>query len=148
MEIVEVIGSKGATRLFYRHVGYDGEVRARDRVFVAREAGEIVGAVRLCTEWNEKVLRGMQVSPGWQQRGVGTKLLEVVVTALEGQSCFGIAPRRLDTFYLRRGNFRFIDRVDGPGFLQRRLDEYRSDERTKDYWIMYRGGRTSLKKAD
>lgn len=61
---------------FYVRCGYSGGLKFDDTVLVAVRDGSRVGVVRLCSEHQELVLRGMQVTPEVQRQGIGLALLE------------------------------------------------------------------------
>lgn len=62
-----------------RRGGYGGGVAAVDTVYVAECGRALVGAVRRTEEHGVLLLRGMQVEPGHQRKGIGTQLLRAFV---------------------------------------------------------------------
>ena len=52
---------------FYESCGYLGGLRANETILVAVRAGSLIGVVRLCSEHEIVVLRGMQVLPDFQR---------------------------------------------------------------------------------
>ena len=79
------ISELGDIEAFYATCGYRGGVDAADTTFLAKSQGQLIGAVRICTEHGSTVLRGMHVLPSFQQRGAGSQLLAATVPLL-GQS--------------------------------------------------------------
>ncbi len=71
-------------RRFYERWQYRGEVRSDDIVLIAEQDSAIIGVVRLAPEHGMIVLRGMRVEPGFQRKGIGTRLLQAVSTELRG----------------------------------------------------------------
>ncbi len=57
---------------FYDFVGYGGLLDLRDTIFVALDNDNIVGIVRLASEHDTLVLRGMQVADDYRRQGIGT----------------------------------------------------------------------------
>ena len=110
-------------RVFYAKCDYDGGVRQEDYVFLAKINEELVGVVRLCPEMNVLVLRGMQVLPKFQGKGIGTQLLESCHDYLAQRSCYCIPWRHLHSFYEQIG-FQLISPTKLPDFLARRLEKY------------------------
>ena len=66
-----------AAQQFYELRGYGGAaIVPSDFVVLTKHNGEIVGVGRLCEEQDLLWLRGMQVKPAFQRRGVGTRILQ------------------------------------------------------------------------
>jgi predicted N-acetyltransferase YhbS len=123
---------------FYRAAGYSVGARAEDRVVIAEADGELIGAVRLVREEGVIVLRGMRVSPGWQRRGVGARLLDGVAASLADGPCHCIAYPHLVAFYGRIG---FVEAApaEAPPFLRSRLEDYRA-HRPEAFCLLFRPG--------
>jgi len=124
---------------FYAERRYDGEIRPKDAVLLAAHDGEMVGIVRLTAEEGVVVLRGMQVHPKFQCRGVGKRLLATVVQELDGRDCFCIPYAHLVGFYAGIG-FRPIEPAKAPTFLRLRLKRYQDRGDGIEYLIMRREG--------
>ena len=120
---------------FYRVNGARGVAGPHDRIFVARSAGAIIGAVRLCEEEGHLVLRTMRVAASHQRRGVGLGLLRDLVATLGTRSCYLLGYAHLDGFYGREG-FRVIEANELPPHLQERLKVYLGER--SDYVAMRR----------
>lgn len=108
---------------FYKTVGYGGGVSQSDVTLTARLNGCLVGAVRLCVESGVIVLRGMQVSPSFQRKGVGRALLEHCVPFLDRGPAYCVPYEHLTNFY---GQVGFIVAPPEllPTFLAERLAGY------------------------
>lgn len=116
-------------RAVYQQWGYGGGVTPHDVVFLAERDGEIVGIVRETEEHGVLLLRGMQVSPGEQRRGVGSLLLRAFMGRLNGRECYCVPYTHLIDFYARSGFERDPEDL-APGFLQERLAKYRNEGRS------------------
>lgn len=123
---------------FHRKVGYSTKPDKEDEIFVAMESGTIVGVGRLCREYGTLVIRGMQVLPEYQGKGVGSRLLEKMVGAIPSSTeCWGVPYEHLEAFY-KKGGFDFVPDERAPQFLQERVSKYREKKNGKRYRIMYR----------
>ena len=110
-------------KIFDQKCSYGGGVKPEDCVFIARIDNQLAGVVRLCSEMNVLVLRGMQVLPEFQGRGIGTKLLKSCNDYLAQQSCYCIPWNHLHSFYRQIG-FQLISPAELPDFLAQRLEKY------------------------
>ena len=110
---------------FYQSCGYSCTVAELDLVLLARENGELLGAVRLCQEENKLVLRGMYVHGGKQGQGIGTALLGGISVEIGDRECWCIPYTQLTEFYGRAG-FEMAARGSAPLFLQQRMTYYKS----------------------
>ena len=108
---------------FYDTVGYRGGVSPADTTLIARGSGRLLGAVRLCTEGGVIVLRGMQVDPAFQGKGVGRALLSHCMPYLDKKAAYCVPYDHLANFYGRVG---FVETPPEllPEFLAARLAEY------------------------
>ena len=108
-----------------RRVGkiQSGELERNDIVLAATLDGSLVGVVRLSSEHEEVVLRGMQVVPELQRQGIGSALLEACLSRVVGVVCYCIPWAYLEEFYTSRG-FERCKSTDAPGFLLKRLSTY------------------------
>lgn len=124
---------------FYAERGYGGGIAAKDAVLLAERDGNLVGIVRLAPEEGEIVLRGMQVHPSVQRRGIGTELLAAVARELGDRSCFCIPYAHLRKFYGGIG-FATIEPPQAPPFLASRVAGYRDRWPQKRFLLMHRKG--------
>jgi predicted N-acetyltransferase YhbS len=110
-------------REFYKTIGYGGGVSQSDVTLTARLDGRLVGAVRLCSESGVVVLRGMQVDPSFQRKGIGRTLLQHCVPFLNTGSAYCVPYEHLTNFY---GQVGFIETPPKllPAFLAERLAGY------------------------
>ncbi len=108
-------------------------------MLLAEQDGHLVGIVRLAAEEGVMVLRGMQVDPKFQRRGIGQRLLATVDRELNGRSCFCIPYAHLVDFYGGIG-FHVIEPAQAPSFLRLRLRQYQNRGDGKEYLIMRREG--------
>lgn len=125
---------------FYRDNDYEPAISPSDIIVVAENNGALCGAVRLCEEHGNLVLRGMRVCMGMRRQGIGTHLLQAVESIIGKRECFCIPHRHLRAFYGRIG-FVEIEATGAPLFLRDRCAEY---ERIHDLdvIIMRRPGET------
>lgn len=107
----------------YAQCGYGGGVDEADITLVAKRANRVVGAVRLCNEEGVTVLRGMQIFPAFQRRGIGRTLLAACVPYLNRRDAFCLPYAHLLAFYASVG-FRDVAANDAPPFLAIRLQSY------------------------
>ena len=110
-------------QIFYQKCGYGGGVKPEDCIFLARIDNQLVGAVRLCSEMNVLVLRGMQVLPEFQNQGIGTELLKSCNRYLAGKFCYCLPWQHLRYFYEQIG-FKLISPEQLPMFLNQRFQQY------------------------
>jgi GNAT superfamily N-acetyltransferase len=110
-------------RSFYRRVGYGGGAHPDDRLLVVREKQSMVAAVRLCVEEGTLVLRGMYVAEALRGRGIGSRLLASVSSAIGSSECWCIPYTHLLGFYSKVG-FASCEAEASPPFLAERWREY------------------------
>lgn len=128
---------------FYGRCGYTGGIQPSDTVFIARDAGEIIGAARLSIENGILVLRGMQVAKHRQRQGVGKRILAILDKSIGNQECFCIPYAHLEKFYGEIG-FSKLEADAGPSHLKERLKGYLDSGRTV---IMMRRPRSRMSRA-
>ena len=63
---------------FYRKTAYFRSVTEKERVFIVRDEGKIVGALCVESEADIRVLRGMYVLPELVRKKIGTTLLQFI----------------------------------------------------------------------
>jgi GNAT superfamily N-acetyltransferase len=126
MVSIEIVPSAGLAEIseFYRRVGYGAGVSAADLTLAARVDGRLAGALRLCEEGGVIVLRGMQVAPECQRRGVGHALLARCLPWLDRGEAYCLPYDHLAGFYGRAG-FKPAPSNTLPPFLGARLAGYR-----------------------
>ncbi len=108
---------------FYDSRGYGGTpIETSDFVVLARHDGELVGIGRLSRETQFICLRGMQVQPDFQNNGIGSRILEVLVSALGTEDCYCLPYKHLVNFYGQAG-FRDFS-AELPTVLDERLATY------------------------
>lgn len=108
---------------FYEKCGYSGRLSLDDKVLIAMRNGSLVGAVRLCSEEQDVVLRGLHVVPDMQRQGIGLALLQACVSRINGVVCYCIPWAYLEQFYAS-GGFERCKSGEVPGFLSKRFSKY------------------------
>lgn len=108
---------------FYERRGYSSGLGANDIILVAMRADSLVGVVRLCSEHRVVVLRGMQVLPDFQRKGIGLSLLDECLSRVNDTICYCIPWTYLEQFYGSRG-FECCEPRDVPRFLSERFSGY------------------------
>lgn len=108
---------------FYKSVGYSPEPQPKDLYYAAFHKGEVVGIVRLAFEYENWVLRGMQVKPNYQYFGIGTELIYLLENDLSEKECFCMPHGWLEKFYSQIGFKKTIYNNEVPNFLLDRLKE-------------------------
>lgn len=126
------IGRAGASELdeinaFYRLVGYPDQASPADTLWVARDSGEMIAAVRICPQpEGYLLLRGLYVTEDLQRQGIGSQLGRAALSDAAGRVCYCIPFTHLETFY-RRLSFTRIRSDHAPEKValrsQRYLDE-------------------------
>ena len=127
---IDAMGASGLAEVseFYDTVGYGGGVSPSDVIIVARSAGRMLGAVRLCTEGGVMVLRGMHVTPALHGKGIGRVLLDHCVPYLDRGPAYCVPYEHLVKFY---GQVGFVVALPAslPAFLAERLAGYTAANR-------------------
>lgn len=85
-----------------------------------------MGIVRLVRENEVSVLRGMQVHPAYQKKGIGSQLLHALEKEIN-DTCYCLAHEWLENFYGKAG-FQRIDDTELPEFLHQHLLKYRATD--------------------
>jgi len=110
--------------MHYETCNYRGGVQPDDKIVIATD-GQVIGAVRICFEHGVKVLRGMQVKPAWQKKGIGSSMLKFLAAHVDMDGCYCLPFKHLKLFYSTVG-FEEIPISDAPEFLAERLEKYLS----------------------
>ena len=105
---------------FYDSVGDFSTVSEGDVVLMAEQDNVLVGVVRLCTEEDQYVLRGISVHPEHQKKGIGKKLLAEFEKLVLEKTCWCVARDDLEVFYNRIG-FQKIEPEELPSPLQKQV---------------------------
>ena len=109
---------------FYRENGHKGKARSDERVFVLRDQGRIVAALRACPKADGYLLRSVWVATDRRRKGTGTTLLNCVLSKLGSFPCWCYPFDYLEAFYQRSG-------------LQQVPPEQTPDE-ISSVWVNYR----------
>ena len=81
-------GELSQAQRFYQSRGYGGAaIVSSDHVVVARAGACIVGVGRLCREDGLLWVRGMQIEPRYQRRGIGSMILRQLEHAIRDRWC-------------------------------------------------------------
>ena len=110
--------------IHYEACSYHGGLQDADKIVIAVD-GHVIGAVRICFEHGIKVLRGMQISPAWQRKGIGSSMLKFLAAHVDMDGCYCLPFKHLKLFYGATG-FEEIPTHDAPEFLAERLEKYLS----------------------
>ncbi len=110
---------------FYRITDYGGSVAPADRVVFATEEKRIIGAGRLSEEEGVLVLRGMRVLKEHRGRGVGSVILDSLVSEESSRDRYCIPYINLRHFYATKG-FEEIKPLEAPDFICNRFRGYRA----------------------
>lgn len=114
-----------AAQDFYSRVGYHAQIAPDSVVVGAKVDAKIIGAVRLCTEENDLLLRGMMIDPAWQRQGIGTLMIRQLEKHIDHRDCYCLPHDWLRGFYGQVG-FREISPAAAPTHLQARYQLYRN----------------------
>jgi N-acetylglutamate synthase-like GNAT family acetyltransferase len=109
---------------FCRERGYQGFLSPEAVVVIAERGVSVAGLGRLQADDGVLVLRGMGVDSGFRRRGIGTRLLELLIAEIGARSCYCIPYAHLREFYGRAG-FADLDFDAAPHVLRDRVLEYR-----------------------
>lgn len=106
--------------LFFREAGFPVAILPDDRGWGAWSRDKLVGCIALCHEAGAWVLRGPEVRHGFQKRGTGARLLDLVAPQLAGRSWYCVAYPYLKRMYARVG-FLPCPAEEQPRFLAKRV---------------------------
>jgi len=109
----------------YQACGYGGGVDNEDKVVIAEASGQLIGAVRICTEQGVQVLRGMQIIKSYHGKGIGSLVLQFLKDNIVMTGCYCLPYKHLTGFYGQIG-FELISADEAPVFLAERLEKYLS----------------------
>ncbi len=109
----------------YEVCNYGGGIDEKDGMAIA-VSDQIVGAVRICSENGVPVLRGMQVKPEFQRKGIGLAMLKFLQFNTDMSGCYCLPYKHLIQFYSKIG-FEEIKVEEAPIFLAARLERYRGN---------------------
>ena len=115
----------GDLEIFYRITDYGGSISPADKVAYATEDERIIGAGRLTKEEGVLVLRGIRVLKEHRGRGVGSALLDSLISEAVNSNCYCIPYSYLRDLYATRG-FYEIKSSEAPNFLCSRFKGYRA----------------------
>ena len=110
---------------FYRITDYGGSFAPADRVVYATEEERIIGAGRLSEEEGVLVLRGVRVLKEHRGRGVGSAILDSLVSEGSGRDRYCIPYSNLRHFYAAKG-FEEINPLKASNFICNRYRGYRA----------------------
>jgi GNAT superfamily N-acetyltransferase len=108
----------------YKTCNYNGGAADEDIIAIAIDE-VLIGAVRVCNEHCIQVLRGMQIKPEWQKKGIGSAMLKFVIDHVDMNGCYCLPYKHLRLFYASIG-FEEIAPQNAPVFLAERLEKYLS----------------------
>src|ERR1700675_3204389 len=108
---------------FCRERGYRGFLSPEAAVVIAERGLDVAGVGRVQPDNGVLVLRGMGVDSGCRRRGIGTRLLELLIAEIGARRCYCIPYAHLREFYGRAG-FADLDLDSAPHFLRDRILEY------------------------
>lgn len=109
---------------FCRERGYRGFLSPEAAVVIAERGVAVLGLGRVQADDGVLVLRGMGVDSGFRRRGIGTRLLELLISEIGARSCYCIPYAHLREFY-GRASFADLDLDAAPHVLRDRVLEYR-----------------------
>lgn len=122
---------------FCRERGYRGFLSPEAAVVMAERGLDVVGLGRVQLDHGVLVLRGMGVDSGLRRRGIGTRLLELLIAEIGARRCYCIPYAHLREFYGRAG-FADLALDSAPHVLRDRILEYR--KAGHDVILMWRPG--------
>ncbi len=117
------LAERTSAEALYAVCGYKRGIADSDNIFLAKFAMELCGVMRFAPENGVRVLRGMQILPDFQRKGIGTQFLRYSLEKQESDTFYCIAKLHLEGFYSNAG-FKTIGKSLAPKFLQQRLDGY------------------------
>ena len=108
----------------YEKWNYKSALGNDDTIWIAEIAAEPIGVVRVASESETLVLRGMRVAAQWQRQGIGSQMLGAVAIWLGDRECYCVPYVHLVGFY---GSIGFVEVAPShaPSFLAERVASYR-----------------------
>jgi N-acetylglutamate synthase-like GNAT family acetyltransferase len=88
---------------FFRDNLHKGKARSNERVFILRDEGKIVAALRACPKANGYLLRSVWVDVNRRQKGFGHSLVSQTLKSLEPAQCWCYPYDHLLSFYQALG---------------------------------------------
>ncbi|MGI9276902.1 MAG: GNAT family N-acetyltransferase [Endozoicomonas sp.] len=88
---------------FYRENGHKGKARSNERVFVLRDRGRILAALRACPKADGYLLRSVWVAVTSRKQGYGSILLQQSLSQLGNSQCWCYPYSHLKLFYQLSG---------------------------------------------
>ncbi len=113
---------------FYQAYYPSGKPNKADPIWVFKDEGRIVSAVRLKQFPSYQLLTAMITLPELQGQGIGSRLLQSIAPALSTLDCYCFAYSHLTHFYQGNG-FVTIEINDLPHELRQRFIAYTSQGR-------------------
>lgn len=110
---------------FYRIQGYHSDWSATERAFIALDNQQIVGAVKVESINNTRILRGMYVAASHQDKGIGKQLLTYIEPLLNERMAYCLPLFHAADYYKKIGFFN-ISLRQLPNFLQTRYLHYQA----------------------
>lgn len=105
---------------FFRDAGFPVAILPTDRGWGGWSRDTLVACVALCEEAKTWVVRGPEVRHGFQKRGTGARLLEMIEPALARLTCYCVAYPYLKGMYAKAG-FEPCPPAQQPRFLAKRV---------------------------
>lgn len=125
---------------FFKENGHKGKARSHERVFVWRENGKIIAALRACPKANGYLLRSVWVSIALRRTGLGSQLMQESLKRLSPSPCWCYPYSHLEAFYQRLG-FHTMEANSVPEEIASPWLNYQS--RGEDFLLMGINGDTS-----
>jgi predicted N-acetyltransferase YhbS len=113
-------GERSDLSRFFREAGYPVPISPDDQGWGAWSQGTLVGAIALCHEENEWLLRGPEILHAFRRRRVGAELLKLAIPKLRSHTCYCVAYSFLARMYSAEG-FKPCPSEEIPKFLARRI---------------------------
>jgi GNAT superfamily N-acetyltransferase len=108
----------------YAALGYRRTINPADTVWLAENAEEAVGIVRVAAEHGTLVMRGMRIAEHARRQRLGTRMLDAIAQWLGDRECYCVPYPHLVEFYGQIG-FVVLELADAPAFLSERVADYR-----------------------
>ena len=113
----------------YESFGYQSDILEDDIYLFAYDDTRLVAIVRVSTEQDHAVLRGMFIDDEYRRRGIGSQMIKELALYLDKnfEQCFCIPLGHLGPFYQQIG-FHQISDQEAPLFIQKRIEKYRNGD--------------------